>query len=504
MSMWIPDVPVTVSLRRLFPSASFVDCADIHVSDATERSSECGPSTLFAAIPGTYVDGIDFVGDAIDHRAPALMVNRPLPNATVPQCIVSDVRSAFGQLCAALWGYPSHRLKIAGVTGTNGKTTVTWLIRSILQQAHQRVGLLGTIEYHDGVNSARAGLTTPDTKTMSSWLASMLCRGTTHAAIELSSHALSQGRTIGTQLNAAVVTNVTQDHFDYHDGYDDYLAAKARVFEHCTAGSLVVLNADDPGSISLRDKAPNHVDIVTFGLNEPADISATILDETDRGTQFEFAIGADIVSVWTSLVGRHNVSNSLAAAAIASHFGISATDIAAGIEALTAVPGRLERIDCGQTFDVFVDYAHTDDALRRCIEHLQQLTDKRLICVFGAGGDRDRSKRPLLGAAAAGADLAVVTSDNPRTEEPLAIIQDILAGFPKSGDAPHVEPDRKQALRWALQQAEAGDIVLVAGKGHETEQIIGTQRHPFDDRDVVRETLRKLTAPKLQHQRIGA
>ncbi len=504
MSMWIPKVPVTVSLRRLFPSASFVGCADIHVSDATERSTDCGPSALFAAIPGTHVDGINFVDDAIGRGAPALLVDRPLPNASVPQCIVSDVRSAFAQLCAALWGHPSRRLKIAGVTGTNGKTTVTWLIRSILQQVHERVGVLGTIEYHDGVNSVRAGLTTPDTKTMSRWLASMLCRDTTHAAIELSSHALSQGRTIGTQLDAAVVTNITQDHFDYHDGYDDYLAAKARVFEHCAAGSLVVLNADDPGSISLRDKAPDHVEIVTFGLNGPADISATILQETECGTRFEFAIGSDIVSVWTPLAGRHNVSNSLAAAAIASHFGISATDIAAGIEALTAVPGRLERIDCGQPFDVFVDYAHTDDALQRCIEHLQQLAEKRVICVFGAGGDRDRSKRPLLGAAAAGADLAIVTSDNPRTEDPLAIIQDILEGFPETGAAPHVELDRYQAIRWALQQAEAGDIVLVAGKGHETEQIIGTQRHPFDDREVVRETLRELMAPQLQHQRIGA
>ena len=482
---------VPVSLRRLFPLASFVGCADIRVFGATERSDECRPDVLFAAIAGTQVDGNRFVGEAVERGAGALLVQRPLADVAVPQCVVPNTRRAYARLCAALAGYPSGKLNIAGVTGTNGKTTVTWLIRSILQAAAKQTGILGTIEYDDGNRKDRSRLTTPDAKTLSQWLGAMVRRGTTHAAIELSSHALHQDRIAGTYLDVAVVTNVTQDHFDYHQDYASYLSAKSRIIEYVKVGGRIVLNADDPGSRSLHDRVDGSLRTTTYGFHPDSDVTAELLDESLSGSRFLLRLNGagNGVEIRTPLVGRHNVSNCLAAAAVAAHFDVPAEAIAAGVESLAAVPGRLERIDCGQPFDVFVDYAHTDDALRRCVDSLQRLTQGRVICVFGAGGDRDRSKRPLLGNAAAGADLAVVTSDNARSEDPQQIIDDILPGFSGARNQPSVEVDRAAAIHWALQQAGAGDCVLVAGKGHEAEQIIGTERIPFDDREVIRREL---------------
>jgi len=504
-SQRLPKLRFPVSLLRLFPQSSFVGCADIRVTEATEHSGECGSNMLFSAIPGARVDGARFVEEAIERGATALLVQRPLAGVSVPQCVVPNVRKAYSQLCAALASYPSRCLNVSAVTGTNGKTTVTWLIRSILQAAGYRTGILGTIEYSDGGDAEQSALTTPDSKTLSNRLAAMVCRRTTHAVIELSSHALDQDRSAGTFLDAAVVTNVTQDHFDYHRDYQSYLSSKARILEHCKKGGLVVLNADDPGSASLRKQVDGNLDVITYGLETPADVSAEVLDESLSGSRFALKVGSDGMEIRTSLIGRHNVSNCLAAAASAVRAGISLDVIASGIESLALVPGRLERVDCRQSFDVFVDYAHTDDALRCCIGFLRRLALGRVICVFGAGGDRDRSKRPLLGRAAAEADLAVVTSDNPRSEHPEQIIHEILAGFPLSQREPYVEVDRAEAIRWALEQAEPGDCVLVAGKGHELEQIIGTERIPFDDREVVRTLLFRLAhLPKEKPARLPA
>lgn len=494
--------PITVSLRRLFPRASFVGCGDIRVTEATERSSECVEGSLFAVIRGTKVDGAQFVGEALAHGATALLVERPLPDAEVPQCVVPNVRIAYAELCSALAGVPSRRLRIAGVTGTNGKTTVTWLIRSLLRQAGRRTGVLGTVEYHDGVVGERSHLTTPDSNTLSRWLAAMARQKTTHAAIELSSHALEQGRAAGTLLDVAIVTNVTQDHFDYHGNFESYLNSKAKIFGLCRRGSLAVLNADDPGASRLRGRIPASQATVTFGLERPAEVAAVIHEESLAGTRFTLNLRGQHIEAFTTLIGRHNVANCLAAAAAAEHFGLTPEQIADGIAQFRRVPGRLERVDCGQAFDVFVDYAHTDDALRRCLQALRALTPGRVFCVFGAGGDRDRGKRPLLGQAATLADVMVVTSDNPRSEDPYQIIRDILAGLRGEARKPHVEADRAEAIRWALMHAGPGDCVLVAGKGHETEQIIGTQRLPFDDREVVRRLLASRPEPRLRAQRV--
>ncbi len=494
-----------VGLRRLFPRASFVGCADIPVADATERSADAAPNMLFAAIPGTRCDGADYVHQAIAKGASALLVEQPLANVDVPQCVVPDVRRAFAELCNALAGYPSRQLATVGVTGTNGKTTTTWLVRSILQAAGKACGLLGTIEYSDGIESRPAPLTTPDSKTFSHWLSAMTARSTTHVAMELSSHALEQGRTCGAQLDVAIVTNITQDHFDYHKTFDNYRDAKARILELSRKGGLVVLNADDPGSLSLKSRVNDSHTVITFGLDNPADVSANILEETVQGTRFTLRLAGKEIEVATPLIGRHNVSNCLAAAAAAHRLGASLAQIASGIEALDSVPGRLERIECEQPFEVFVDYAHTDDALRRCVRSLKNLTAGRVICVFGAGGDRDRAKRPLLGKAASEADLVVVTSDNPRSEPPEAIVDDILAGFRGTTKQPFIELDRAAAIRWAVQHAGPGDTVLIAGKGHETEQVVGQQRFPFDDRQVVRGTLKEMQrAVELRREKLTA
>ena len=487
MVQWVPQAPVAVNLRRLFPSASFVGCGDIRILYATCRSAECRPNGLFAVIRGTRTDGHKYIQEAIARGATALLVDHPLADVSVPQCIVPDVRRAFAELCAALAAHPSRHLGLAGVTGTNGKTTTTWLIRSILHAAAKQTGLLGTIDYSDGVTTESSTLTTPDAEMLSRWLSAMVSQRTTHAAMEVSSHALDQRRLAGTLLDAAVITNITQDHFDYHQTYEAYRRTKLRMFDYLKPAAPAIINLDDEGSRSCLADAPKRV--MTYGLDHPADVNATILEETLHGSRFRVTLGNETQVMQTRLVGRHNVSNCLAAIAVASHFNISLADIAQGVEILSAVPGRLEQIDCGQQYHVFVDYAHTEDALRRCVQFLRPFAQGRLICVFGAGGDRDKAKRPLLGKAANEADVVVVTSDNPRSEDPQAIIQDILAGIDGNVSMPHVEVDRQQAIHWALERARPGDIVLVAGKGHETEQIIGTDRNHFDDREVVRRYL---------------
>lgn len=485
----VPAFPAAASLRRLLPQASFVGCANICATDAFDNSHDVQPGSLFAVVNGSKLDGSQFVHDAIARGATSLLTDRPLADVSIPQCIVPDVRSAYSRLCEALAGDPSRRLDIAGVTGTNGKTTTTWLIRSLLAYAGDRCGVLGTVEYSDGVSTESSTLTTPASRPMAGWLGRMVASGTRRAAIELSSHALDQRRAAGIELEAAVVTNITQDHFDYHHGFEPYREAKARILDLVRPGGLIALNMDDPGSWSLRDRVHDSASFVSFGLKSGGDIHAQIREESLGGIRFRLSIHGRTLDCATTMIGRHNVSNCLAAAAVGAHLCLSPEDIVAGIEQFHCVPGRLERIHCGQPYDVFVDYAHTDDALRRCLQGLRGITPGRVICVFGAGGDRDRTKRPLLGSAATMADIAIVTSDNPRSEDPLRIIDEILAGMSGSSTMPIVEPDRMAAIGKALQIARPGDCVLLAGKGHETEQIIGDRRFPFDDRQVARSFL---------------
>ncbi|WP_063710399.1 UDP-N-acetylmuramoyl-L-alanyl-D-glutamate--2,6-diaminopimelate ligase [Schlesneria paludicola] len=489
-----------VSLRRLLPQANFVGCTNLCVTDAVERSTDARPGSLFAVIRGTRVDARQFLQDAISRNPAGLLVDEAIPNLAIPQCIVKDVRSSYSRVCESLAGEPSRRLKTAGITGTNGKTTTSWLIRSLLEQSGHRCGVLGTVEYSDGQRTESATLTTPDSRTLAQWLGQMVRTGTDYASIELSSHALHQGRAAGIELEAAVITNITQDHFDYHQTFDAYLKAKAKICDMVRPGGLIALNLDDPGAQTIhRRQGQSHL-CQTFGLTPAADISAQIRDQSLTGTRFRLQLNGKTWDCATRLIGRHNLSNILGAVAVCTHFGLTPQEIVAGIEEFRCVPGRLERVDCGQPFEAFVDYAHTDDALQRCLSGLRALTPGRVICIFGAGGDRDRTKRPKLGRAALTADIAIVTSDNPRSENPNRIIDEILAGMGESTQKIVVEPDRRSAIKLALEIASPGDCVLIAGKGHECEQIIGGDRIPFDDRQITREILRERWQPLAQPQ----
>lgn len=481
--------PDRVSLRGLIPSASFVGCADITVSAVTEHSHECTPGCLFAALPGTRTHGRNYLSQALQRGAAAILTDRPLADVSLPQCIVPDARQVYGRLCHGLYAFPSQRLGVAGVTGTNGKTTTTWIVRSLLESASRPTGVIGTIEYNDGLESEPSRLTTPDAQTLARTLAAMRDRHTSHAAVELSSHALKQGRAAGLTLDVGIVTNITHDHLDYHEHFHDYLRSKARISGHVKRGGLLVLNADDPNSENVLERLDQDVRVWMFGIDHPADVRAEAVLLSPRGSRFRLCQGTEQVDCMTPLVGKHNVSNCLAASCAALHFGLSLQEIADGLETFSFVPGRLERVERGQPFAVYVDYAHTDDALRRIISTVRATTTGRVIVVFGAGGDRDRSKRPLMGRAASAADEIIITSDNPRSEDPYQIIDQILAGCSGTAAEPMVLVDRKEAIREAIRLARPGDAVIVAGKGHEKEQILGDRRIPFDDVAVCREAL---------------
>ncbi|MCA9005907.1 MAG: UDP-N-acetylmuramoyl-L-alanyl-D-glutamate--2,6-diaminopimelate ligase [Planctomycetaceae bacterium] len=482
---------IAVSIRSLIPSASFVDCADVFVTSIQSDSRCCQPGDLFAVVSGTRECAEKYVPEAIQKGAKAVLTERPLTGLQVPQCIVPDVRKVYALLCSELAGRPARRLETVGVTGTNGKTTVSWLVRSILQNSGRRTGLSGTVEYHDGVSSRPASLTTPDANVLSQLLAEMVCRKTTHAVMEVSSHALDQSRLAGTALAVGVITNVTQDHFDYHQNFGNYAACKVRLIQHVKPEGTVVLNWDDTTCRSFASQVKSSQRLLTYSVEGQADVVAQNLQESTAGARFEIQFNGDSVPVRTSLIGTHNISNCLAAAAACLSLGLSLTEIAAGIEKLAAVPGRMERVACGQSFTVLIDYAHTDDALSHVIRSAKQLCSGRVFCVFGAGGDRDTAKRRLLGLAGSEADRVIITSDNPRSEDPEQIIHAIAEGCRAKGVSPEQIIDRREAIHHALSEASAGDLVLIAGKGHENEQIIGDQIIPFSDQQVVENYFRK-------------
>lgn len=489
-----------VSLRRLFPTASFVGCADIRVYDATESSEHSGPGVLFAAKPGRVHDGAAHASEAVRRGATALLASRPMAELPVPQCILPDVARAFGVVCANLAGRPMRTVRTAGITGTNGKTTVSWLIRALVESIDRDCGLLGTIEYSDGVSCEKASLTTPDTKTYWDWFSSMAQRGTPFAAVELSSHALHQDRAAGSELDVAVVTNITHDHLDYHQTLAHYLSSKAKILSLVRPGGTIVLNQDDPSVDVLRSLAPAGVDIRTFGLCHRAAVTATDVRQTASGLSFTLSLRGQQSAIRTRLHGRHNIANCLAAAAAAEHFGLSPEQIATGLALASSPPGRMELVESSSETAVFVDYAHTPDALQNAISTVRGMTNGRVIVVFGAGGDRDRLKRPLLGRAASAADVVVVTSDNPRREDPDLIIEEIVGGLDLDRCEACVEPDRADAIALAVSLAEPHDVVLIAGKGHEKFQQFADHSVMFDDCAIaaraLRSKLKKVTARK--------
>jgi UDP-N-acetylmuramoyl-L-alanyl-D-glutamate--2,6-diaminopimelate ligase len=390
-------------------------------------------------------------------------------------------------LCQKLAGNPSQTLKVIGVTGTNGKTTTACLIAGVLSHAGQKAGLIGTLGYFDGNDVEDPTHTTPPPEKLAELLARMANNGCTHAVMEVSSHALDQSRVAGIDYDAACITNVTHDHLDYHPSLKKYQNTKQKLLGHLRTEGFAVVNADD--AIAAGFLQNHDGPALTIGIEKTAEIMGTPIEQCASEQTFLITAGSDTLPVRTQMIGRHHIYNCLTAAAVGLTYGIELPRIVRSLEAAAHVPGRLERIECGQPFGAFVDFAHTPDALQKCLQTLREVTPGRLICVFGAGGERDRSKRPLMGQIAEKhADLAVVTSDNPRHEDPMGILIDILKGF-SNAESAEIIPDRGEAIRHALQSAQPGDCVLIAGKGHERFQIIGDQRIEFDDRQIAQEWL---------------
>jgi len=457
-------------------------------------SRDVKPRDLFVAVSGLKQDGHAYVASAAQRGAQAAVVERFVPEAEIPQIRVPDARRALAILAAEETGHPSREMVLAGVTGTNGKTTTAHLIRAVLQEAGLKAGFIGTVGYEFEGRHEQAPHTTPEAPDLMRMLRDWRSRGATAVAMEVSSHALAMERTYGLSFDVGVFTNLTQDHLDFHGTMESYRDAKARLFQGKDRGDRTkrfvgAVNVDDPAGRWIV----SHTDdpILGFGLTPEATIRAEDVDLRPDGTSFRIREGEDSTPVSLKLRGAFNAMNGLAAYAAGRALRLPRPTIVAGIERVGAVPGRLEPVDEGQPFQVLVDYAHTPDALERALEAVRAFGPKRLLCVFGCGGDRDRGKRPLMGAVAARlADEVILTSDNPRSEDPLAILREIEVGVKGAAHASTV-PDRVEAIDVAIGRSRTGDALLIAGKGHETYQIVGDRTLPFDDREVARAALRR-------------
>lgn len=472
------------------------------IRSLTADSREITPGALFVAIPGTVFDGHDYIQSAIERGAAAVVYQKAECRATIPASVaaiqVPDSRRAAAILANNFWDHPSRALTLVAVTGTNGKTTTVHLLEMIFQAAGRKTGMIGTLGRRVGNDTVAASRTTPDAIELQSLLATMRDQGITHVSMELSSHAIDLDRAWGCSFAGAVFTNLSPEHLDWHGDLETYRQSKQRLFtdyallarpEHEMVGAI---NLDDEAGRLIAEAA--QCQVIGFGLSERAQVRAEQVNGTAFGSEFQLVTPDWQGPVRLQLVGHYNVMNALAAAACAYSLGIGQKAIVAGLEALQTVPGRLEKVDRGQAFGVLVDYSHTGDALENVLRAARELHPKRLICVFGCGGDRDKTKRPIMGRIATQmADLAIITSDNPRSEDPLAIIAEVKRGV--VGDNYQVEPDRAQAIRQALEQATPGDIVLLCGKGHEDyQEFEDGRRIHFDDREVAAAILDELRA----------
>ena len=461
------------------------------VVDVVTDSREVRSGTLFCAISGTVADGHGFLADAARHGALAALVEQPDPAVPLLQIVVRDGRLAAAFAAAEAWGNPSEELTLIGVTGTNGKTTTAAILRHLLgtRGAAASLGTLGAVGRDGTVIPDTEGLTTPGPTEVPRLLRRLLDEGVQAVAMEVSSHALQQHRVAATRFDAGVFTNLSREHLDYHGDMGAYRRAKLHLLELLKPGGAAVVNADDAAWRGVKRRGTR---TVSFGIERPADVRAENVVADRDGVRWRLRTPDESVPVRLPLWGSYNVANALAAGAALWTRGWQATDIAAGLGSVPQVPGRLERVQGSGENDplVLIDYAHTPDALERALAAIRPLIQGRLIVVFGAGGDRDSGKRPEMGRIAAeGADLAIVTSDNPRTEDPMRIVSAIEAGM---GNAPKLLiPDRREAIERALQEATERDVVLLAGKGHETYQIWGTEHRPFDERVIVHDILAK-------------
>jgi UDP-N-acetylmuramoyl-L-alanyl-D-glutamate--2,6-diaminopimelate ligase len=466
--------------------------AEKTISGLDFDSRRIGPGEVFFAFPGSRADGRKFAQDAVARGAAAVASESDAPPELADAWIqVEHGRQALALASRNFYGRPDERIRLTGITGTNGKTTTSYVLDSILRAAGYTTAVIGTIEYHLAGRILPALNTTPESLELVRLFGELEKEGGTHAVMEVSSHALALGRVYGFHFHTAVFTNLTRDHLDFHQTMEAYFGAKQMLFEGAggPAPAFAVVNRDDEHGRKLRFSPKTRT--VWYGLGQDAGLRARHISYSFDGLRFDMQHGKERLPVASPLIGKINVYNILAAAGAAFSYEIAPEAILEGIARLQAVPGRFERVDQGQPFMVVVDYAHTDDALRNVIAVARGLNPKRVITLFGCGGDRDRSKRPLMGQAAAEAsDFVILTSDNPRSEDPLTIMNDALVGIRRT-DVPHVvDPDRAAAIARALKEARAGDIVILAGKGHETYQILKDRTIPFDDREVAKEVLR--------------
>ena len=471
------------------------------ISGLDYDSRRIKPGDVFVAMLGESSDGSEFIDRAI--AAGAVAVVSDSAGAAVRPGVawaqISHGRKGLARLASNFYGNPAGKLSVTGITGTNGKSTTAFLLEAILSAAGRKSALLGTIEYHVAGRVLPAPHTTPESLDLNRLFADAVKAGATHAVMEVSSHALAQHRAYGIYFAVAVFTNLTRDHLDYHLTMEEYFAAKQLLFkgDGSAPPRASVINIDDEYGRQLLDtsRKASH-EVFSYGLTQ-GDFHAAKLEITPQGTKFELVTPAKTIPLSSPLIGRVNVYNILAAAAAAYADGSKLEEIAAGISSLARVPGRFERVDCRQPFTVVVDYAHTDDALRNLTGLAREFVTRagpngRVITVFGCGGDRDRAKRPLMGEAAGrGSDFVVLTSDNPRSEDPLAIINDAMVGLQRAGAKYRTEPDRRTAIALAIREAAPGDIVLLAGKGHEKIQVLRGGSVPFDDVEVARQALRE-------------
>ncbi|MDY7228666.1 UDP-N-acetylmuramoyl-L-alanyl-D-glutamate--2,6-diaminopimelate ligase [Hyalangium rubrum] len=501
--MKLTDVLAGCGAEQISGGRSSVD-----VTGVTQDSRRVKAGDLFVAVPGTKEDGAQYVGEAVSRGAVAVLSEKPVPSSQVPFFKVSSSRKALALIAANFYGRPAQQLTLLGVTGTNGKTTTSYLLEAISTAAYSSTGVIGTLGYKVAGRTVELANTTPDALELHRILREMVDSGVETVVMEVSSHALVQERVHGLTFKAAAFTNLSRDHLDYHKDIEEYFQAKRRLFgEHLSPTGVAVVNGDDTYAARIYNELRGQKRMAwKFSRLGAGEISATDVSYSLQGIKATLKTPAGDIPVKSRLVGPHNLENILAAAGVALGAGIARRDVQTGIERMGKVAGRMERVENympGPAPAVLVDYAHTDDALKRALEASRSLAKGRVIVVFGCGGDRDKGKRPLMGTAAAeGADLVVVTSDNPRTEDPEEIISQVTpglekgglrrisAGKAKSGEKGYlVDADRRAAIESAIGLATADDVVLIAGKGHETYQIIGSEKRQFDDREAATKAL---------------
>ncbi len=467
-------------IGRFDPALDTSNLPRVEITGIQEDSRRVAPGNLFVARAGTKTDGARYIADAAAAGAVAVVSEKPVPNCPLPVIIVPSAAAAASILANQFHGDPSRSVKVLGVTGTNGKTTTTYLIRHLLARTGRKCGLIGTVQLDDGTQAIEAEMTTPAAGDVAALLARMRDNGCHACAIETSSHALHQHRVEGITFAAAAFTNLSGDHLDYHQTMDAYAEAKALLFQRLDSDAVAIVNGDD--DYADRMVARTQARVIRFGFGAGCDYRAVDYRITAQGTDFVLITPDGQTPVSMQLIGRHNIENALCAAALVGEaLGLSVHQIAAGLSDAIGAPGRLQAVRVGQPFAVLVDYAHTDDAMENVLSALRPLTRGKLRVLFGCGGDRDRTKRPRMARTAnALADVVYITSDNPRTEDPCRIIDEIVAGLDDRSRAV-IEPDRRSAIQRIIADAAEGDVVLLAGKGHENYQILGTVKHHFDD-----------------------